>query len=158
VPQFRRAELVEALLAARGDEAQRIEAAQRLHGTDLHSRREGRGRRLILGRCSFGRPANLLDRILARRNLPRDNAKHGAHGNAPAVDLLHAHLLFVHVEAEGVTEVAQLHALLLVPGQLQECGEEEDAHGAGDATTGVQSAQVRGRLSGAREPDEVLSQ
>jgi len=158
VLQLRRAELVEAHLVTHGGEAQRVEVAQRLHGTDLRSRREGRrGRRHILGCCSRGRQTELLDRILARRNLRREDAKHGDHGHAPIGDLLHAHLLVVHVEAEGVTEVARLRALLLAPGQLQDCGEEEDAYEAKDALASAQSAQARGRLLEARELDEVLA-
>merc|ERR1719413_169255 len=73
----------------------------------------------------------LLDGVLARRQLRGPDAQHADHGHAAVAQLLLPHLWRVHLHAKGVAKVARLLLGSLPPGQLQEpAGNEErdEAH------------------------------
>ena len=106
-----------------------------------------------LGRSS---QPELLNGILAGGHLRGEDAKNRDHGHAPVVQLLHPHLVVVHVHAEGVAVIARLFLRVLPPPQLQWGASEEDAEEAEHALALVHDGEARRRILEERELDEML--
>merc|ERR550514_1767027 len=101
--------------------------------------------------------AELLDGILARRRLGRQDARNADHGEAAVADLLLPGLLVVHADAEGVAEVARL-ATVVHPEGLQDAAPGDDRDEADLAEERVQGADAGGDALGARDLQEVLAE
>jgi len=140
-------QLVEAALIANLREAQGIEKAKRLNCTELccwikwggwrHLLRLHLHGRDILGCFCHCEEGQLLNGVLACSQLSCEDTKYADHGHAAVVDLLVAHLNIVHVNTEGVAEVAWLLALLLSPCQLKDAADsKQDEHAEGCPPTG----------------------
>ena len=63
-----------------------------------------------LGRKKRSLKPELLHGVLAGGHLCGEDSENRDHGHAPVVELLHPHLVVVHVHAEGVPVVARLLA------------------------------------------------
>ena len=133
-------QLPEALLVAHLGKPERIKESKRFAGTELLGRLEewrhiflnhglspshhallshdsGRGgsceaaagRSGDTGTADGGKP-ELLNGVLAGGHLCGEDSENRDHCHAPVVELLHPHLVVVHVHAEGVPVVARLLA------------------------------------------------
>merc|ERR1711948_218130 len=83
----------------------------------------------------------LLNGVLARRQLRGEDAQHADHGHAAVVELLAPHLWRVHLQAQGVAKVARLILQGLPPRQLQEPAGNEDRDEANHTLTRVHRAK-----------------
>merc|ERR1719222_446980 len=86
--------------------------------------------------------AELLDRILARRHLSRQDARHADHCKAAIADLLLPGLLVVHADAEGIAKVASLHVGVILPLVLHYATPRDDREEAHLAKQRVQGADA----------------
>mmetsp|Transcript_22461 Transcript_22461/g.70735 ORF Transcript_22461/g.70735 Transcript_22461/m.70735 type:complete len:360 (-) Transcript_22461:1-1080(-) len=100
--------------------------------------------------------AELLDRVLARCQLRRYDARDADHGEAAVVELPVAHVHVIHAEAEGVTEVADLLVGALLPDLLQDSAPNEDGKEADLSGERVERAGAGREALRTREPQEVL--
>ena len=110
-------------------------------------------------KASSNSKAELLNRIFASCTFCREDTEHRDHSHTSVVELLHSHLVIVHLNTEGVAIVARLllTTWVLPPCQLQDSGQKEDGEEAQHTFSPAHDGETSRWIFEARELQEMLT-